>query len=80
MEAKRLVMTVLESGRDAWGEAGFVFLFLFVCFFSSPRKTLCLLALERGSCALRVHSVSIQHIYLREIYSSLCFMAQALRE
>lgn len=33
MEAKRLVMTVLESGRDAWGEAGFVFC-LFVFFFT----------------------------------------------
>lgn len=33
MEAKRLVMTVLESGRDAWGEAGFVFC-LFVLFFT----------------------------------------------
>lgn len=62
-EAKHLVMTVLESGRDARGGAGFVLV--------SPRKTLGLLALERGPRALWVHSLK---------YLSLCSTAQALGE
>lgn len=44
MGSKRLVMTVLETGRDAWGGAGFVFV--------TPKKTFCLLAPGRGHCAL----------------------------